>query len=278
MEKKTFSLDVDETWGIKEAKQARDDLDTNGMITFVDNHNADLLTTLDEHLFKERDDVLLFTVSHLNNDGYSDNFLKTISGMKYLKRLFFNVEFKQDLSVLVGLGNLVDFRIATEIPIDIDFLCGIKNLNTLSLTCDARSKGAIKSFDPISFCKKLKTLYLYNHRKVDFDFAKDLKIDNLLLYKIRGYLNEAYIFTITLKIITLMDLPLEELSLLSDCKSLERIILKDMKKIVDAKKMAKALIDMPALKELSAQDIGSDKQYKDIRKIFEEADKSGILK
>jgi len=225
-------------WTAIEAQATAKTLETKDVIRVNEKHNISDFEMLDEHIFANRPDIrLMVAPSGWENNSYYDEVLQAIGNMKNLKRLELTIVSKQDLSALGNLTNLEELILEPKVEITVDFLSQLQKLHTLEITNLATYKGdktgSLKSCAPIAQCKSLKKLYVYNMKKMDFEFAKELSIEDVLLYKPSGYQNEQCLFSSSLKSLTLMNMSnIENLTFLSECKNMEDLTLIKMKKVV----------------------------------------------
>ena len=225
-------------WDAIEAQTTAKELQPNDVIRVDETHGISDFEMLDEHVFANKPDVrLMVAPSNWEANPYCDEVLQAIGRMKNLKRLELTVISKQDLSALGNLTGLEELTLDPKVEIAVDFLSQLPALHALCITNLAVYKGdktgSLKSCAPIARCKALKKLYVYNMKKMDFEFARELSIEDVLLYKPSGYQNEQCLFTPYLKSLTLMNMPkVENLAFLSECKNIEELTLAKMKKVV----------------------------------------------
>ena len=119
------------------------------------------LENLNKCLFKERPDLILQVEAANNND------LLFLSQLRNIKKLYFaNYESLAEIKEIAHLTFLKIYNVNTK-TLDIGFLEGLQNLNTLYIT------GKIKNIEMIGKCTNLETLYLSTTIN-NYDFMRTL--------------------------------------------------------------------------------------------------------
>ena len=211
------------SWNIKDAQQACRDLEQKGRIEICGEDGAENLSILDKHFFTSRNDAILHVTQ--GNVPFGEDFLTALAGMHNVKYLNLVISFTQDFSVLAGLSGLLSIHIRLRTDIKIDFISNYKALESFQAASYKGDKmGSIKSYAPLAACSALKTLSLAYVKKVDFSFAKNLRLEKISLEKVTSYQNLDNLFSESLKYLGLGDIyTFTDLAFLAPCTNIEEV-------------------------------------------------------
>jgi hypothetical protein len=254
---------MDEQFDEAKALKAVEILEEGGDIYMSENNSPEEFDILDRILFAARQDVLLrvkpFRMKDLaETPDYGDGFVEALARMKNLRKLYISVAPNHELSALSALSGLTQLDIAPRGNVVMDFISGMTNLESLRLegyiVMTGEKIGGFKSYDPLRSCTSLKNLTVVKVSKPDFGFAEHLPIENLNLYDVHGYKNEAALFGKSLKSLqlSLMYSFGEDLSLLAGCQNLEDLTLSQSKNITSL-----SGLNVSSLKRLTVDDMAT---------------------
>lgn len=140
---------------------------TIGFVVGAD--DAEDLLKLDEQVFSKRPDLILHIYHAEANGRYTDEFLKTLAGLKFVAALHLDLKQRQDLTRLGAMDRMEFLKLRSPKTQSIDFIRSYKFLKYLELS------GKFDDLAPIADCIRLDALVL-NCSIDQLDFVVDLPL------------------------------------------------------------------------------------------------------
>ncbi|MGF9698635.1 hypothetical protein [Paenibacillus sp. MABNR03] len=168
-------------WNAEKMDNAVKQLRNRATVSFVVGADGmDDVVDLDERVFSKRPDLILKITNVEEKGRYTEEFLKMLAGLKYVRALELDLKQKQDLNVLGALQGMEFLNIRAAKTQCLEFIRNYKQLQYLSLS------GKFDDLAPIEDCIRLSTLVLNCNIEtlnfvVDLPFIEYLAIDNCAL-------------------------------------------------------------------------------------------------